>query len=137
MYALALDPGSTTAAMPYFHLGAVGPIQSFGIIVAIGVLIGAGVLRRYAEWHGISDDHIRGLTGWVTITGFIGAHIFDVMPKVRGFLNRPSQSNQRSLELREEAMFGSTRIEATKVFLSVKNIDVFSVNPRLNQCFDR
>jgi phosphatidylglycerol:prolipoprotein diacylglycerol transferase len=65
--------------MPYFHLGAVGPIQSFGIIVAIGVLIGAGVLRRYGEWHGISDDHIRGLTGWVTITGFIGAHIFDVL----------------------------------------------------------
>jgi phosphatidylglycerol:prolipoprotein diacylglycerol transferase len=65
--------------MPYFHLGAIGPIQSFGIIVAVGVLIGAGVLRRYAEWHGISDDHIRGLTGWVTITGFIGAHIFDVL----------------------------------------------------------
>ncbi len=78
MYALALDHGST-AALPYFHLGAIGPIQSFGIIVAIGVLIGAGVLRRYAEWHVISDDHIRGLTGWVTITGFIGAHIFDVL----------------------------------------------------------
>jgi phosphatidylglycerol---prolipoprotein diacylglyceryl transferase len=66
-------------ALPYFHLGAIGPIQAFGVIVAVGVLIGAGVLRRYAEWHGISDDHIRGLTGWVTITGFIGAHVFDVL----------------------------------------------------------
>src|SRR3954471_6920073 len=55
------------------------PIQSFGMIVAAGVLIGAALLRRYAEWHGVSDEHIRGLTGWVTVAGFIGAHIFDVV----------------------------------------------------------
>src|SRR5262245_21442712 len=81
MYALALALGGASA-LPYFHLGSfdVGiPIQAFGVIVAIGVLIGAGVLRRYAEWHGVSDDHIRGITGWVTITGFIGAHVFDVL----------------------------------------------------------
>ena len=47
------------------------------MIVAAGVLIGAALLRRYAEWHGISDDHIRGLLGWITITGFIGAHWLD------------------------------------------------------------
>ncbi|HEY5921001.1 MAG TPA: prolipoprotein diacylglyceryl transferase family protein [Kofleriaceae bacterium] len=82
MYALALALGGATAALPYFHLGALDvgiPIQAFGVIVAIGVLIGAGVLRRYAEWHGIPDDHIRGITGWVTVTGFIGAHVFDVL----------------------------------------------------------
>jgi phosphatidylglycerol---prolipoprotein diacylglyceryl transferase len=72
MYASAL-------ALPYFHFGAIGPIQAFGVIVAVGVLLGAGVLRRYGEWHGMSDDHIRGLTGWVTISGFIGAHVFDVL----------------------------------------------------------
>lgn len=55
------------------------PIQSFGVIVAIGVLIGASLLRRYAEWHGVSDEHIRGLTGWVTVAGFLGAHLFDVL----------------------------------------------------------
>lgn len=66
-------------ALPYFHLGAIGPIQSFGVIVAIGVLIGAVVLRRYAEWHGQSDQHIRAVTGWVTISGFVGAHVFDVL----------------------------------------------------------
>jgi prolipoprotein diacylglyceryltransferase len=78
MYALALALGGSTA-LPYFHLGSIGPIQSFGVIVAVGVLIGAGVLRRYGEWHGISDDHIRSLTGWVTVSGFIGAHVFDVL----------------------------------------------------------
>jgi phosphatidylglycerol:prolipoprotein diacylglycerol transferase len=81
MYALALALGGASA-LPYFHLGALDvgiPIQAFGVIVAIGVLIGAGILRRYAEWHGISDDHIRGITGWVTVAGFIGAHVFDVL----------------------------------------------------------
>jgi phosphatidylglycerol:prolipoprotein diacylglycerol transferase len=81
MSALASALGSASA-LPYFHLGSLDvgiPIQAFGVIVAIGVLIGAGVLRRYGEWHGISDDHIRGITGWVTISGFIGAHIFDVL----------------------------------------------------------
>lgn len=86
MYAASLLlSAATTAAttgIPYFHRAELIsgiPIQVFGVIVAIGVLIGAGILRRYAEWHGLSDDHIRGLTGWITITGFIGAHIFDVI----------------------------------------------------------
>ena len=55
------------------------PIQSFGMIVAAGVLIGAALLRRYAEWHGVSDEHIRGLTGWIMVAGFLGAHEFDVI----------------------------------------------------------
>ncbi|TMQ05293.1 MAG: hypothetical protein E6J90_49350, partial [Deltaproteobacteria bacterium] len=52
---------SGAAGLPYFHLGALDlgiPIQAFGVIVALGVLIGATPLRRYAEWHGVSDDHI-------------------------------------------------------------------------------
>jgi phosphatidylglycerol---prolipoprotein diacylglyceryl transferase len=74
---------SIAASLPYFHLGAIDtgiiPIQSFGILVALGVLIGAALLRRYAEWHGVSDDHIRGLLTWVMVAGFLGAHWFDVI----------------------------------------------------------
>src|SRR5262245_13679536 len=70
---------ATTAAMPYFQLGSIGPIQSFGIIVAAGLRVGSPLLRRYAESHGISDDHIRSLLGWVTICGFLGAHEFDMI----------------------------------------------------------
>jgi phosphatidylglycerol:prolipoprotein diacylglycerol transferase len=76
---------SLSTALPYFHLGSFDipiinvPIQSFGVIVAGGVLIGAWLLRRYAEWHGVSDEHIRKLLGWVTICGFLGAHEFDMI----------------------------------------------------------
>lgn len=86
MYAAALLLSAATTAgtigMPFFQLGALDvgiPIQAFGVIVAAGVLIGAAILRRYAEWHGVSDEHIRGVTGWITVTGFIGAHVFDVV----------------------------------------------------------
>lgn len=83
MYAAATEL-SATAALPFLYYGKpldIGPIpiQVFGVIVAAGVLIGAAILRRYAEWHGVADEHIRGLTGWITVTGFIGAHIFDVL----------------------------------------------------------
>lgn len=90
MYALlshaagaALPDAASTLGLPYIHMGAVEigplPIQAFGVIVAIGVLIGAALLRRYAEWHGVKDEDIRGLLGWITVTGFLGAHWFDVI----------------------------------------------------------
>jgi phosphatidylglycerol:prolipoprotein diacylglycerol transferase len=70
---------SALASIPYIHIPALGPIQPFGVLVAIGVLIGAHLLRKYGEWHGIHDDHIRGVTMWVIVSGFLGAHIFDVV----------------------------------------------------------
>jgi phosphatidylglycerol:prolipoprotein diacylglycerol transferase len=83
MSALALmSAGTTASGLPYVHVGALDigiPIQWFGVIVAIGVLIGATPLRRYAEWHGVSDDQIRSLLTWILISGFLGAHEFDVI----------------------------------------------------------
>ena len=82
MYGVAFA-ASSAAAIPFFYRGElinVGlPIQAFGVIVAAGVLIGASLLRRYAEWHGVSDELIRKLTGWIVISGFLGAHILDVI----------------------------------------------------------
>jgi len=85
--AMLLSAATTagTTGLPFFHLGSFKlpvinvPIQAFGVIVAAGVLIGAHLLRRYAEWHKVGDDKIRGLTAWITVTGFIGAHVFDVV----------------------------------------------------------
>jgi phosphatidylglycerol:prolipoprotein diacylglycerol transferase len=95
--AIALSAGTAaaTTGLPYFHMGEwnVGiPIQAFGVIVAAGVLIGAALLRRYAEWHGVEDEHIRGLLGWVTISGFLGAHVFDVLFYEPHKMNEPIAS---------------------------------------------
>jgi phosphatidylglycerol:prolipoprotein diacylglycerol transferase len=82
--ALMLSAAATagTLGIPFFQLGKLSesiPVQWFGLIVAVGVLIGAEILRRYAEWHGVADNYIRGLTGWLIASGFIGAHVFDVV----------------------------------------------------------
>jgi phosphatidylglycerol---prolipoprotein diacylglyceryl transferase len=69
-------------ALPFFSLPTLDlviPLQPFGIIVATGVLIGAEILRRYGYRHGVDDDDIRSLTIWVIVTGFIGAHVLDVL----------------------------------------------------------
>src|SRR5438045_3601685 len=86
MYALALLMSAAAAAattgFPYFHLGSLDvglPIQSFGMIVAAGLIIGSTPLRRYAEWHGVSDESIRSLMTWLLVSGFLGAHEFDVL----------------------------------------------------------
>lgn len=72
-----------SGGLPFVELGARDlfglPIQPFGIIVATGVLIGAEVMRRYALKRGVDEDDLRSLTGWVVVTGFIGAHVFDIL----------------------------------------------------------
>jgi phosphatidylglycerol---prolipoprotein diacylglyceryl transferase len=67
------------SGLPYFDVPTLWVLQPFGLIVAIGVLIGAWVMRVYAERRNVDDDDLRGLTGWITVTGFIGAHVFDVL----------------------------------------------------------
>lgn len=69
-------------ALPFFSLPTLDigiPLQPFGIIVATGVLIGAEILRRYGFRHNIEDDDIRSLTMWVIVTGFLGAHVLDIL----------------------------------------------------------
>jgi phosphatidylglycerol:prolipoprotein diacylglycerol transferase len=69
-------------ALPFFDLPTLDigiPLQPFGIIVATGVLIGAEILRRYAMRHNVEDEDIRSLTMWVIVTGFIGAHVLDIL----------------------------------------------------------
>ena len=52
------------------------PIHIFGAIVAVGVTIGAAVMRRYARRLGEADADTRSVVAWVAATGFIGAHVF-------------------------------------------------------------
>lgn len=81
---------SAAAVLPYykvpgldlhFSLPGIGRVvlEPFGIIVAIGVLIGAELLRKRANRCGADEEDIRSIIAWVAISGFAGAHIFDVV----------------------------------------------------------
>lgn len=74
---------SVTASIPFFTLDAIDlfglKLQPFGILVAIGVLFGAWLGRKRAEFLGLDDDEIRVMTGYLLVGGFVGAHVFDVL----------------------------------------------------------
>ncbi len=78
----AAAPVSSAMSLPYFappSLPSSIPIHIFGVIAAVGITIGAAVMHRYARRVGESETDTRSVVGWVAVTGFIGAHVFDVL----------------------------------------------------------
>jgi phosphatidylglycerol---prolipoprotein diacylglyceryl transferase len=74
--------GCRRVSLPYLEppaLPSVIPIHIFGVIVAVGVTIGAAVMRRYAQRTGESEIDTRVVCAWVAITGIISAHVLDVL----------------------------------------------------------
>jgi phosphatidylglycerol---prolipoprotein diacylglyceryl transferase len=67
--------------LPYFTIGPweLGPItiQSFGLMVAIGVWIAHERALTRSERVGLSKDRMRSLLAYLLIVGFIGGHVFD------------------------------------------------------------
>lgn len=67
------------AGLPYFTIPKLWIFQPFGILVAIGVIIGAKLIYRRVERLGLCMDHARGLVAWSVVFGFVGAHVIDVL----------------------------------------------------------
>ncbi len=59
-----------------FRLGPL-TLQPFGILVAIGVLIGIALATRRAKKVGLEDRDIQSFIAWILIGGFVGAHVLD------------------------------------------------------------
>jgi phosphatidylglycerol:prolipoprotein diacylglycerol transferase len=70
---------STLAAIPYttFPEISLGPItlRTFGLVVAVGVVIGSWLAARYAEEHGIARDTTYSLAMRMVLAGVIGSRI--------------------------------------------------------------
>jgi phosphatidylglycerol:prolipoprotein diacylglycerol transferase len=85
-------------SLPYFEPPSLPirvPIHIFGVIVTIGITIGAAVMRRYAQRVGESDADARKVLAWVAVTGIVGAHVFDVL------FYRPGEALRHPLVLLE------------------------------------
>src|SRR5687767_9560316 len=74
-----LRMGVVIAAIPYetYPEISIGPLtlRTFGLFVAVGVLVGAWFAARYAEEHGIPRDRTYGLATRMVIGGVIGSRI--------------------------------------------------------------
>lgn len=65
--------------IPYLEIPNLGPIHAFGVLVAIGILVGADRTRYRARQLGLSDVETSSMITWVVVTGFIVAHLFAVL----------------------------------------------------------
>ena len=67
------------AAIPYttFPIIDLGPLnlRTFGLMVALGVLLGAWVAASYAERFGVSRDETYRVATWMVLAGIIGSRL--------------------------------------------------------------
>ena len=58
------------------------PVHGFGILVAIGFLMGGWIAMRRAERIGLDRERINQLIGWLVVGTFVGGHVgFGLMYK--------------------------------------------------------
>ena len=64
-----------------FELPSFGPltVHTFGVLVAIGIIVGARATLRRGRELGLTDHSIRSMTTAILVGGFIAAHLFDVV----------------------------------------------------------
>lgn len=79
--------------IPYrtFPLIELGPLQlrTFGLLSALGVLLGVHLLARYGEAHGIDPDRLTTLAIRTVVIAFVGSRITYVLTHLGDFTDRP------------------------------------------------
>ena len=53
-------------------------IHAFGILVAIGILVGLKLTKKRGRELGLVDEQVDSMVTWALVIGFITAHFFDV-----------------------------------------------------------
>jgi phosphatidylglycerol:prolipoprotein diacylglycerol transferase len=59
----------------------IGPlhVHAFGVLVAVGILVGVEVTQRRARFEGLDPRVMRGVIGQALLWGFVAAHVLDVV----------------------------------------------------------
>jgi phosphatidylglycerol:prolipoprotein diacylglycerol transferase len=69
-----------TAGFPYIDLPSnIGPINLFGILLAIGVLFGSWMARKYCERNGLDEETLRWFGIRLIVWGFIGSFVLNTV----------------------------------------------------------
>jgi len=77
----------TRLVLPYVELPTLGPINSFGVLVTIGVALATAATFRHAERLGLDLTRVRTMAAYCGIGGILGAHYVDL------FLYQPGWAN--------------------------------------------
>lgn len=70
--------------IPYFQIPSLPifdsiAIHPFGVLVATGILVGATLTIRRGRKLGLEEEMVKGMIFWSVFTGFIFAHVLDVL----------------------------------------------------------
>ena len=60
--------------VPVIQIGPV-PLHGFGLLVAMGFLVGGQVAMTRAKKVGLDPDMINRLIGWLVVGTFVGGHV--------------------------------------------------------------
>jgi len=64
-------------------------IYTYGLMIAIGCLVGFFYIQRETKRRGFNIDKIKSLFLWVLISGFVGGRLFYIFVEWERFLNEP------------------------------------------------
>ncbi|HEU5056803.1 MAG TPA: prolipoprotein diacylglyceryl transferase family protein [Kofleriaceae bacterium] len=68
------------ASFPYIDLPTnIGPINLFGILLAVGVLFGSWMARKYCERNGLDEETLRWFGIRLIVWGFIGSFVLNTV----------------------------------------------------------
>ena len=77
--------GRWLASIPYrtFPSFSIGPItvRTFGVFVAIGILVGVRCFLRYARDHDLDPEQLSRLAVWVVVLGIVGSRLLFVVTR--------------------------------------------------------
>lgn len=74
--------------LPIIHLGPI-PVRTFGLFVAVGILVGVQVLLRFARRRGLPVEPLSSLAFQVVGFGILGARLLYVMTRPGEFADDP------------------------------------------------
>jgi phosphatidylglycerol:prolipoprotein diacylglycerol transferase len=64
--------------VPYLDLPTFGPVNSFGVLVVLGLLFGVTAALRHAEKLGLDLSQVHRMAAYCGIGGLLGAHYVDL-----------------------------------------------------------
>lgn len=73
--------------LPYFDVPSIGPINSFGVLVALGVFFGSTAAYRHGERLGLDHGRVRWMAVCCGLFGLLSAHLVDVLLYQPGWMN--------------------------------------------------
>ena len=93
MTAVALGGIGELASVQYrtFPSFSIGPItiRTFGVFVAIGILVGVRCFLRYARDHDLDPELLSRLAVWVVVLGIVGSRLLFVVTRWDDFRDDP------------------------------------------------